>query len=72
MKYLEIKGFDVIYLFVDEKGNLLIEEIKKVLWEDMILVFVMYGNNEIGNLMLIKEIGEFLVDYLVYFYIDVV
>ncbi len=58
MKYLETKGFDVTYLPVDEKGNLSIEEVKKALREDTILVSVMYGNNEIGNLMPIKEIGE--------------
>ncbi|WP_080501818.1 cysteine desulfurase family protein [Enterococcus faecium] len=72
MKYLETKRFDVTYLPVDEKGNLSIEEVKKALREDTILVSVMYGNNEIGNLMPIKEIGELLADHPAYFHTDAV
>jgi cysteine desulfurase len=32
----------------------------------------MYGNNEIGNLMPIKEIGELLRDHPAYFHTDAV
>ncbi len=55
-----------------KKGICLIEEVKKALREDTILVSVMYGNNEIGNLMPIKEIGELLADHPAYFHTDAV
>lgn len=71
MKYLETKGFDVTYLPVDEKG-ICRSKRSKALREDTILVSVMYGNNEIGNLMPIKEIGELLADHPAYFHTDAV
>ncbi|WP_165005528.1 cysteine desulfurase family protein [Enterococcus sp. ZJ1668] len=72
MKFLETKGFEVTYLPVDEKGNLSMEDVRSALREDTILVSVMYGNNEIGNLMPIKEIGELLREHPAYFHTDAV
>ncbi|MFV0560148.1 MAG: cysteine desulfurase family protein [Enterococcus sp.] len=72
MKYLETLGFEVTYLPVDEKGNLSVDTVKQALREDTTLVSVMYGNNEIGNLMPIKEIGELLADHQAYFHTDAV
>ncbi|ASV95402.1 cysteine desulfurase family protein [Enterococcus durans] len=72
MKYLETKGFEVTYLPVDEKGNISLEDFEQALREDTILVSIMYGNNEIGNLMPIKEIGERLREHPAYFHTDAV
>ncbi|WP_165038120.1 cysteine desulfurase family protein [Enterococcus sp. ZJ1622] len=72
MRFLETKGFEVTYLPVDEKGNLSMEDVRSALREDTILVSVMYGNNEIGNLMPIKEIGELLREHPAYFHTDAV
>lgn len=72
MKFLETKGFEVTYLGVDKKGHLSLDEFKQALREDTILVSVMYGNNEIGNLLPIKEIGELLREHPAYFHTDAV
>lgn len=72
MKYLEAQGFEVTYLPVDRKGNISLEDFEASLRPDTTLVSIMYGNNEIGNLMPIKEIGERLKEHPAYFHTDAV
>jgi cysteine desulfurase len=55
---LEIKGFNVVYLDVDEQGLISLHQLAEELTEDTILVSVMYGNNETGILQPIKEISK--------------
>lgn len=72
LRYLEDKGFEVTYLAVDQKGRISLDELKSALRKDTVLVSIMYGNNEIGNLMPIKEIGKLLQDHPAYFHTDAV
>ncbi|MFD2306443.1 cysteine desulfurase family protein [Enterococcus termitis] len=72
MKYLESIGFDVTYLPVNEKGELTVSDLEQTLRPDTILVSIMYGNNEIGNLMPIKEIGSLLKNHSAVFHTDAV
>jgi len=57
-KKLEKEGFDITYLPVNKSGVISIDEIKKNLRSDTILVSIMYANNEIGSIQPIKEIAK--------------
>lgn len=72
LKYLESKGYDVTYLPVDETGRIRLADFQSVLREDTILVSVVYGNSETGQLMPIKEIGELLHEHQAIFHTDAV
>lgn len=71
-KQLEKEGFEVTYLPVDEYGVISVSDFKSALREDTILVTVMYGNNEVGSLQPIEEIGEILRDHQALFHTDAV
>ncbi|MQS52273.1 cysteine desulfurase family protein [Companilactobacillus mishanensis] len=72
MAYLESIGFDVTYLEPDESGVISVESVKNALTDDTILVSIMYGNNEVGSVNPISEIGELLKDHQAYFHTDAV
>ncbi|MDR0447067.1 MAG: cysteine desulfurase [Treponema sp.] len=56
-KYLESLGFSVVFLPVDSTGRINMDELKKALSEETLLVSVMMANNEIGTIQDIKEIA---------------
>ena len=71
-EYLEKRGFIVTYLDVDEHGIVKLEELKKAIRQDTILISVMFANNEIGTIQPIKEIGEIAKEHKVIFHTDAV
>lgn len=69
---LETEGFEVTYLPVNEQGVISLEDLKNALRQDTILVTVMYGNNEVGTIQPIQEIGELLASHPATFHTDAV
>lgn len=69
---LETKGFEVTYLSVDEDGKVDLEELKKSIRSDTILISVMFANNEIGTIQPIAEIGAIAREKGIYFHTDAV
>lgn len=69
---LEREGFEVSYLSVDANGGISLEELKKTIRPDTILISVMYANNEIGNIFPIQEIGAIAKERGILFHTDAV
>lgn len=69
---LEKDGFEVTYLPVDETGRISVSEFRNALRDDTILVTIMYGNNEVGTIQPIAEIGEILKEHQATFHTDAV
>lgn len=60
MEHLKEQGFEVTYLPVDKKGRIRLEDLKKAIRKDTILVSIMYVNNEVGAIQPIEEAGALI------------
>ena len=69
-KYLEQNGYRVTYLEVDREGRVSREDIAKAIRDDTILVSIMHGNNEIGTIQPVAEIGKLCKERGVVFHTD--
>ena len=69
-KWLEKEGFDVTYLNVDKNGKISLENLKKAIRSDTILISIMFANNEIGTIQPIKEVGAIAKAHNIYFHTD--
>ncbi|MEK7139054.1 MAG: cysteine desulfurase family protein [Patescibacteria group bacterium] len=63
VRRLEKEGFNVSYLSVNHEGFISLEELKKALRPETILVSVMYANNEIGTIQPIVKISKIINDF---------
>lgn len=69
-RHLELEGFKVTYLPVQDNGILDLDELRKAITDQTILVSVMAVNNEIGVIQPIADIGKICHDHGVYFHCD--
>ncbi len=70
--YLKKRGFQITYIDVDENGIIRLEELKKAIRPDTILISVMFANNEIGTIQPIAEIGALAKEHGILFHTDAV
>ncbi len=55
---LKKEGFDITILPVDRYGMVEPQHVKEAIREDTLLVSVIYGNNEVGTVQPLEEIGQ--------------
>lgn len=71
-QYLEREGYEVTYVGVDEAGILNLEELKRAIRPDTVLISIMFANNEIGSIQPIREIGALAKEHGILFHTDAV
>ena len=71
-QYLEKRGFSVTKVGVDSDGVLKLDELKKAIRPDTVLISVMTANNEIGSVQPVKEIGAIAHEHGILFHTDAV
>jgi cysteine desulfurase len=72
VEWLRTRGFDATVLDVDPAGRVDPEQVREALRPDTLLVSVMTGNNEIGTLQPIGEIGRICREHDVLIHTDAV
>jgi cysteine desulfurase len=71
-KFLARKGFRVTFVPVDGLGRLDMDTFYKSLDEDVVVVSMMYANNETGVIFPVEEIGRMLRERKILFHTDAV
>jgi cysteine desulfurase len=71
-KYLESIGWKVDFLKVNREGVVDPQELKRLITKETSIVSVMWGNNEIGSIQPVKELGELCKEAGVFFHTDAV
>ena len=71
-KHLVNEGFDITIVPVDNQGIIHVEDIKKAIRTDTILISIMYVNNEIGTIQPVEKIAELAEEYGIIFHTDAV
>lgn len=69
-KWLEKEGFKVTYLNVGPEGFVSLEDIKRNISNKTTIISVIHGNNEIGTIQNLEEIGKVCRERGVYFHTD--
>ncbi|MGE5541534.1 MAG: cysteine desulfurase NifS [Bacillota bacterium] len=71
-EYLEKHGHKVTYLPVDSDGMVDPDDVRKAITPETVLISIMMGNNEVGAIQPVKEIGAIARERGVFFHTDAV
>ena len=71
-EFLEQNGYEITYLPVADKGTVSLEQVRRAIRPDTILISVMMANNEIGTIEPIAGIGMLARRYGICFHTDAV
>jgi cysteine desulfurase len=69
-RHLQDEGFEVSYLPVQKNGIIDLDELKKTIRDDTLVVSIMGVNNEIGVIQPLKEIGKICREKGAFFHTD--
>jgi cysteine desulfurase len=69
-KRLEKYGYEVTYLPVEKDGRINLDDLRRAITPQTILISIMYANNEIGVVQPIAEIGKIAKEKGVFFHVD--
>ncbi|PYU39321.1 MAG: cysteine desulfurase NifS [Acidobacteria bacterium] len=69
---LEKEGVAVTYLPTDQEGQIDLEELRRAIRPETILITVMHANNELGTIQPLEEIGRLAAEADVYLHTDAV
>jgi cysteine desulfurase len=57
-QFLEKQGFEVTYLPVDKNSLVNVQELKKAIKKETVLISIMYANNEVGTIQPIEKLSQ--------------
>ena len=69
---LEKQAVDVTYLGVDRDGQIDLEELRRAIRPETVLITIMHANNELGTVQPLEETGRIAKEANVYFHTDAV
>ena len=70
LKFMKLKDIEVSYVSVDNQGIINVEKLKRKIKKNTKLCTVIHGNNEIGTIQPIKEIGMLCKKNDIIFHVD--
>lgn len=70
LRYLESQGAQVTYLPVNQMGEIDLEDLKRAMTRDTILISLMAAHNEIGVIHPLEAIGKIAKEAGVFFHVD--
>ncbi|MBU2496630.1 MAG: cysteine desulfurase [Nanoarchaeota archaeon] len=70
LRWLKTQGYKTTWLHVNKEGFISLQDLNESITKNTLLVSIVHGNNEIGTLQDIKEIGKICHDKNVLFHTD--